>query len=270
MKKFLLFCLVVSFTLVSCSDRNNQVIVQRKSNADLAIQYNINEKENHSEETQQVIDEEKVKFEPLYYLQSDHTVTPIKSNTPEKVVLLTIDDTPNRYALEMAKILKKEGINAIFFVNGHFINEKAGQEKIKEIYDLGFEIGNHTMTHQNLKSLHEKEQKEEIIKLNDLIEEITGERPRFFRAPYGANTDVSRNVVSDEKMQWMNWSYGYDFDKDYMEKEALTKIMVNTELLKPGANLLLHDHKWTLEALPGIIDGLRQKGYGFVDPKTIR
>ncbi|UTW69137.1 hypothetical protein KHA80_18835 [Anaerobacillus sp. HL2] len=34
----------------------------------------------------------------------------------------------------------------------------------------------------------------------------------------------------------MNWTYGYDYFKEYMEKDALENIMVHTNLLIPGAN----------------------------------
>ncbi|RXI98162.1 polysaccharide deacetylase family protein [Anaerobacillus alkaliphilus] len=205
-----------------------------------------------------------------YILESDHTVKPLKESESDRVVLLTIDDAPNRYSVEMAKLLHEKNINAIFFVNGHFIQSEEGKAKLKNIHDLGFEIGNHTMTHPNLRKLSDEQQRQEIIELNDLIEDITGTRPRFFRAPFGVNTDTSKQVVKEESMQWMNWTYGYDFEKDYMEKDALAEIMVNTNLLRPGANLLMHDHLWTLEALPLIIRGLQEKGYDFVNPKEIK
>ncbi|OIJ13309.1 polysaccharide deacetylase [Anaerobacillus alkalilacustris] len=210
------------------------------------------------------------KDEPLYILNDDHTVSPMNENIDERVVLLTIDDAPEHYSLEMARLLKEKEINAIFFVNGHFINNEKGREKLLEIYELGFTIGNHTLTHPNLKDLPEEKQREQIVQLNDMIEEIIGVRPRFFRAPFGVNTEISRKVVEEENMQWMNWTYGYDYFKEYMEKDPLVDIMVNTELLRPGANLLMHDRKWTLEALPGIIEGLEERGYGFVNPHTIK
>nr|WP_316046622.1 hypothetical protein [Planococcus glaciei] len=67
----------------------------------------------------------------------------------------------------------------------------------------------------------------------------------------------------------MNWTYGYDWEKQYMDAAALTDIMVNTEFLRNGANLLMHDREWTAQALPGIIEGLRAKGYSFVEPDEI-
>lgn len=214
--------------------------------------------------------EEIIETQPRYVLQSDNSVKPIAETDNDRVVLLTIDDAPDDYGVEMAELLKEKGINAIFFVNGHFISNEAGREKLQRIYDLGFVIGNHTMTHANLRDISEARQREEIVELNDLIEEITGERPRFFRAPFGVNTDISRQVVAEENMQAMNWTFGYDFEKGYMEKNALADIMVNTNLLRRGANLLMHDRKWTLEALPEIISGLEAKDFQFVDPKTIQ
>lgn len=162
--------------------------------------------ENKDDDLVEVEEVEETK--PRYVLQSDHSVKPIAETDNDRVVLLTIDDAPENYGVEIAEILKEKDINAIFFVNGHFISSEAGREKLQTIHDLGFEIGNHTMTHANLTKLSEEKQREEIVKLNDIIEEITGDRPRFFRAPFGMNTDVSRQVVTEENMQWMNWSYG--------------------------------------------------------------
>src|SRR5690606_37596329 len=104
---------------------------------------------------------------------------------------------------------------------------------------------------------------------SDLVEEIIGERPQFFRAPHGVNTDFSREVVEEEGMVLMNWSFGCDWEQQYMEAEALADIMVNTEFMRNGANLLMHDRAWTAEALPAIVEGLNEKGYDFIDPNEI-
>lgn len=284
MRKGLTMILIFFITILISGCSSEQIEQQQEVEVE-------NEIINENDETGEVIDtiskvdekdekvEEEEKIEEIevieekspvtYVLRSDHTVAPIEEGD-EKVVLLTIDDAPDKFSVEMAKLLKERNVNAIFFVNGHFIKSDEGKAKLTEIYNMGFEIGNHTMTHENLSKIDEAKQREEIIALNDLIEEITGERPRFFRAPFGVNTDVSRQITAEENMQWMNWSYGYDFNKKYMEKEALADIMVNAPELRAGANLLMHDRKWTLEALPDIIEGLEEKGYQFVDPKAIK
>ena len=69
---------------------------------------------------------------------------------------MTFDDAPDQYGVEIAKTLKELGVNAIFFVNGHFITSDEGKAKLKEIYDMGFAIGNHTFNHANLKKIPEE------------------------------------------------------------------------------------------------------------------
>lgn len=188
----------------------------------------------------------------------------------KKVALLTIDDAPDRYSLEMAKKLKEMNASAIFFVNGHFLESDAQKKILKQIYDMGFEIGNHTYSHAVLPELDEETQKEEIIKVNDMVEYITGEKPRFFRAPYGQNTEFSKQIAKEEKMQLMNWTIGYDWEKQYQDKDALVKVMLTSKELYPGANLLMHDRKWTNDAMSELVEGLRAKGYRVINPREIK
>jgi peptidoglycan/xylan/chitin deacetylase (PgdA/CDA1 family) len=202
--------------------------------------------------------------------QGNWRVEPLTEEVESKVALLTIDDAPDQYAVEMAHILKDLDVPAIFFVNGHFLETDEKHENLKEIHELGFTIGNHTYNHPNLKDIPVEEQRKQLVTLNDKVEEIIGERPTFFRAPFGANTDDSLAIAREENMVVMNWTYGYDWEKQYQDRDALADIMVNTELLNDGANLLMHDREWTKNALKDIVTGLREKGYTFVDPQAIK
>lgn len=232
---------------------------------------NSDEKEREQEPTDGE-DESEVK-EPKYQVTGNWSIKPI-GDANEKVVLLTIDDAPDKHGLEMAKTLKELNAPAIFFVNGHFINSEEEQETLKQIHNMGFAIGNHTMSHQALKTngnpIAEDVQREEIVGLSDQLEEVIGERPRFFRAPHGLNTDFSMELAKEEKMEVMNWSYGYDWDQKYMTEDAIADIMVNTPYLGNGSNLLMHDREWTAKALDDIVKGLRDKGYELVDPSEIK
>ncbi|MGM9922111.1 MAG: polysaccharide deacetylase family protein [Bhargavaea sp.] len=207
---------------------------------------------------------------PLYELnEATWSFQPIGDADP-KAALLTFDDAPDKHALEMAKTLKEMDAPAIFFVNGHFIDTDEEKAVLKEIHEMGFPIGNHTMSHPNLKQIPEDAQREEILGVNEIVEQVTGEKPKFFRAPFGVNTDFTRQLAADEGMLIMNWTYGYDWESQYQNSEALADIMVNTEYLNNGANLLMHDREWTAAALPKIVQGLRDKGYTLIDPATIK
>ncbi|RSL31144.1 polysaccharide deacetylase family protein [Salibacterium salarium] len=213
------------------------------------------------------VKEDKAKYEVN---EQDSSLQALEEKVDKQKVLITIDDAPDTYSVEMAEYLAEEDVPAIFFVNGHFLQDKEGKEDLKKIHDMGFEIGNHTMNHVDVTELSEEELEEEIVGLNDLIEEIIGERPDFFRAPFGINSNASKELLTERGMVWMNWTYGYDWEADYQNAEDLSKIMVETELLRNGSNLLMHDREWTKEALPNIIEGFREKGYGFINPDYIQ
>jgi peptidoglycan/xylan/chitin deacetylase (PgdA/CDA1 family) len=261
-------------------DKENEIV---QNEVGQSVQENVEEQDSKGEEPTseenivegeledeiESIQETEIQPEPLYKInEANWSVESIQDGN-EKVVLLTIDDAPDKFGLQMAELLKELGVKAIYFVNGHFIDSPEEQKILKDIYNLGFPIGNHTWNHKNLKELSDEQQYEEIVKLNDEIEAITGERPKFFRAPFGSNTDYARELAKQEGMVLMNWTYGYDFMKDYMTKEAITDIMINTPLLTNGANLLMHDREWTYLALGDIVKGLKQKGYEIVDPELI-
>ncbi|KYG59097.1 polysaccharide deacetylase family protein [Planococcus maritimus] len=227
----------------------------------------IEEQENAEEQESEEASEQAAK--PRYRINPQNSKVEAIGDANEQAVLITIDDAPDTYALEMAKTLKELDVPAIFFVNGHFLDTEEEQENLSEIHDMGFAIGNHTNTHVNLKQSTESVQQEEILLLNDRVEAIIGEAPKFFRAPFGVNTEFSKALVQEQGMVRMNWTYGYDYMQGYMETDALTDIMVNAPELNNGGNLLMHDREWTNEALPQIIEGLRKKGYEFVDPNEI-
>ncbi|AZP05424.1 polysaccharide deacetylase family protein [Jeotgalibaca ciconiae] len=228
--------------------------------------------ENSSEETS---GESELPDEPVAYEYEINpgifTVEPINEASPE-VALLTFDDAPqppDSHAIEIANTVKDKGANAIFFLIGQFLEDEEAKQIVKEIYDMGFEIGNHSYSHPDFYTLTYEEQQEEITKTNQLIEDITGEKPRFLRLPYGQFDENTLAIIEEEGMTMMNWTYGYDWEEAYMNGPALADIMVNTEFLGSGANLLMHDRPWTSEAIGDIIDGLREKGYEMVDPKLI-
>lgn len=255
----ILLPLLFSFVLVSCADNPSDNDESSSNN------------EANSSELVDEVNESNEEQNNTYELdEASWRLIPTEDSTAEsQVVLMTFDDAPDNYATDMAQTLHDHNVPAIFFVNGMFIESDEGKNQLKEIHELGFEIGNHTQTHQNLQTISEEEQREEIVQTSDLVEEIIGERPRFFRAPFGANTDYSKQVAQEENMLVMNWSYGYDWEPDYTEPSALADIMVNTEYLSDGANLLMHDREWTKDALEDIILGLEEKGYGFVNPNNI-
>ncbi|WP_461638864.1 polysaccharide deacetylase family protein [Labilibaculum euxinus] len=79
------------------------------------------------------------------------------------------------------KILEKSGVSASFFVMG-WMAEKF-PEIIREIVDKGYEIGSHTHLHQLVYEQSPKEFKLDVERSTKTLEDISGQKVRFFRAP---------------------------------------------------------------------------------------
>ena len=215
-----------------------------------------------------------------YYIDPEtSSVLPANEDANPNVVLATVDDVPRKLpetptsSVEEAQAMADRGIYGIFFVNGMYLqgeDGEEGQQALKEIADMGHVIGNHTLTHYSLDQVPDEETlRHEIIGNQDIIEEIIGYRPQFFRPPHGIEIPELEGILEEENMVSMNWSYGFDWDENYSDPATLADVMVNTEFLSPGANLLMHDLTWTKEAMPAILDGIQAKGYEFVDARDI-
>ncbi|QGS37601.1 polysaccharide deacetylase family protein [Aerococcus viridans] len=215
-----------------------------------------------------------------YYIDPEtSSVLPANEDANPNVVLATVDDVPRKLpetptsSVKEAQAMANRGIYGIFFVNGMYLQGEDGEDgrqALKEIADMGHVIGNHTLTHYSLDQVPDEETlRHEIIGNQDIIEEVIGYRPQFFRPPHGIETPELEGILEEENMVSMTWSYGFDWDENYSDPATLAEIMVNTELLSPGANLLMHDLTWTKEAMPTILDGIQAKGYEFVDARDI-
>lgn len=69
---------------------------------------------------------------------------------PDKLVVLTFDDAVKSHRTFVAPLLKEFGFGATFFVTHKWMNDRTNfmsWEEIREIHQLGFEVGNHSWTH---------------------------------------------------------------------------------------------------------------------------
>lgn len=227
------------------------------------------------EETEKTEETPEAQQETNYKYRIDPATFHVRAieSSDEKPVLLTFDDTiqpeSNSHSMKIAETLNAQGLKAIFFVNGMFLKTDFGKEQLKKIYDMGFSIGNHSTNHPNLSEISAQEVRQEIVETNELVKEITGEYPRFFRPPFGVMGPHAKAIVEEFGMINMNWTFGYDWESEYQDAAALTEITLNSPFLSSGANILMHDRRWTGEAIGDIAKGLIDQGYTIVDPAQI-
>lgn len=84
--------------------------------------------------------------------------TPAAEPVPDKLVVLTFDDSVVSHATIVAPLLKKFGFGGTFFITEGFEFLKDKQhymtwEQIKSLHTDGFEIGNHTRSHAAVNGL---------------------------------------------------------------------------------------------------------------------
>lgn len=198
----------------------------------------------------------------------------------EKIALLTFDDGPvGESTSRILAVLDRHNAKAIWFVNGSQLASKKGNGTyaikpkkaalLLEIEKRGHLIGNHTWQHRNLRKISAESQREEIESTNQVITEITGNQPFYFRPPFGASTIISDELCRTSGMQSMNWSVGsLDWEPSvYKQKHAITGQVLTT--IHHGGTLLFHDRTWTAAELDEVLTGLEKAGYHFVIPTEV-
>ena len=175
-----------------------------------------------------------------------------------KVVALTFDDGPNPATTNQAlDTLSKYGIKATFFVLGK--NVSGNEEILKRMKADGHVIGNHSWSHPVLSKLSLDEAKKQITDTEAALTKVLGSSSKLMRPPYGAITDDIRNSLDLSFIMW---------DVDSLDWKSKNEASILTEIqrqVKNGSIILMHDiHVETVNALPKVIDYLKEQGYEFV------
>ena len=150
-----------------------------------------------------------------------------------KCVALTFDDGPGPYTNKLLNILKSNHAPATFFVLGESVQLYPAD--LRREAELGMEIGTHTWDHRDLTKLDSEKQAQEANSAAELISTLTGHYPTLLRPPFGAWNPPTRKL-------------GY----------AVVLWDVDTEDWRNRSTAT------TVDAVPGIIRGLRERGYTLV------
>ena len=180
-------------------------------------------------------------------------------------VAVTFDDGPNEpYTSEILRILKADHAHATFFLIGE--NALTYPGTVREIVRDGNEIGNHSFTHPRLIEEGGSQMAWQVDHTQDVLEQISGIAPRWFRPPYGTRDPRLFPKTRREDLRVAEWS---KMSRDWT-KPGVDRIVSRTlKHLKPGDIILLHDgdntihggdRSETVAALPFILAGIRARG----------
>ena len=158
-------------------------------------------------------------------------------------IALTFDDGPNPAVTpRLLEVLARAEVRGTFFLIGGFVRQCP--ELVREIFAAGHLVGNHTMTHPWLAWQTERRIREEVSGGSAAIEDVLGERVRYFRAPHGARRPVVLRVVHEMGMVPVQWNVmGYDWRAIGAEEIAdnVDRGVARNRRSGVGSNILLHD-----------------------------
>lgn len=156
------------------------------------------------------------------------------------------------YIPDIMKTLSDYGYSATFFVGGIWA-EKHG-DLIKDMAKNGFEVANHGYLHKDCSSLSAERIREEIIITEKLISSYTGSTVKLFAPPSGDLSDSLFKVAKTEGYKVIMWTTD---TIDWRDKNADTVYSRATKNLKAGDLVLMHPTAHTLEALPKILEYIK-------------
>jgi len=170
-------------------------------------------------------------------------------------VAITIDDGPDPAVTpQVLDLLDQHCAKATFFCIGELVEQHSSLAR--EIISRGHSIENHSQHHLHRFSvLGPGGMAAEITRAQDTIEAVTGERPRFFRAPAGLRSPFLEPVLARLGLRLASWTRrGFDT----VNPDPAVVLERLTQGLKSGDILLLHDGHaaHTLSGTPVILEVL--------------
>jgi peptidoglycan/xylan/chitin deacetylase (PgdA/CDA1 family) len=181
-------------------------------------------------------------------------------------IAITFDDGPTEpYTSQILDVLRQSGAKATFFVLG--ARAQKAPDVVRRAAREGHEIGNHTWDHAALPLRSPSGMRVTIRRTSDVVDNITGVRPRVFRAPFGWRNPWLDSAARREGCQPIAWTVGVS-DTDRPGVDAIVGRAI--EGFVDGSIILLHDGRsfdpnpdasQVVEALPHILREAQRCGF---------
>ena len=192
------------------------------------------------------------------------------TTTGEKTLMITFDDGPSEYTPGLLRVLSEHDVPAAFFVLGE--RATAMPELVHAIAEAGHDLAIHGWSHTAFTELDPDTLSSEVGRTQATIRELTGSECRDVRPPYGRYDGQAVSWLASQDI--VTWLWTADA-RDYEPATSVDRIVRNTLLsLTPGGIVLMHDgggdRSKTVQALPRIIEGARDRGFRFVALRDVR
>jgi peptidoglycan/xylan/chitin deacetylase (PgdA/CDA1 family) len=162
------------------------------------------------------------------------------------------------YADPLLKLFKESNTKiSVFAVGTWLVSEPSVASRI--IGD-GHDLGNHTMTHTQMKTISAKRVDSEITGCANELTKLIGNHGAWFR-PSGtqfSTSTIRKAAVKYGYGQCISYEVDSEDFKDVSKSKMVSNVMNN---VKNGSIISMHfGHKVTLDAMPTILDKLHAQG----------
>ncbi len=186
-----------------------------------------------------------------------------------RTMVLTFDDGPDpRYTPDILRILKAHDVRAMFFVCGEMVAAADNKDMLRRMSDEGHVVGNHTWSHPLLTKLSRSAIRSQMERTSDVIHKAYGERPGWFRAPYGAWNRATFQIGAELGMEPLAWTVD-TLDWTTPGVRAIKRRVITGAA--PGVVVLGHDaggdRSQSVKALRDYLPRLLDAGYHLTVPR---
>jgi len=185
----------------------------------------------------------------------------VRGNPRLKQVALTFDDGPHAgFTPRLVELLRTLRVRATFFVVGMMVDRHPELVTMEEA--AGHEVANHTYHHRRLPTLTDAGIEKELRMGAQAIRRAIGAPTRLYRPAGGEYDPDVVNVTRRLGYCMVLWT---DDPSDFRHPGAQRIVNRTMRKVANGGIVLLHDGvQETLDVLPGIVAGLRRRGFSFV------
>jgi peptidoglycan/xylan/chitin deacetylase (PgdA/CDA1 family) len=178
-------------------------------------------------------------------------------------VYLTFDDGPDPdYTPRVLDALGAAGVPATFFVVG--VSAVRHAALIRRMLAEGHEVANHTWSHPHPRLVSARVARHEVTAATDALADILGQRPRYFRPPFGHLRRNMTEAAQGQGQAVVLWSVS---GLDWGPRGRAALIVKRLMHIRRGDIILLHDAPWrynrpweTLKVLSGLLPRLETDG----------
>lgn len=197
----------------------------------------------------------------VYFCKSTRKIPVYGVETDKKVIALTFDAAWGADKTQgILDVMEQYGAKGTVFLVGFWIDKY--EKETKAIAEAGFDIGNHSRNHLNMPKLSENEIKNEIEYVNDRVFDLTGKKPKYFRAPFGDYSNKLMTSLEELNMVGVQWSIDSLDWKGLSAKQIYERVVPKA---KSGDIVLFHNNSdHVLDALPLVLSALKGQGFEFV------